>query len=1075
MVLHNKISIKKNIAILLVVAMIMTMIPVTVYAEGNNKTGEIQFYQVSEHSEKAVTEIGVKAGDVFSLKAQMTTGSALTTTSAIWYVNDTVVSEDSDMIVEIGSLQQNGAATIYWQKVDFQFDTIDTEQMIKVAFYDGTTLVAENYIMVRFLQSDDSAILDIGDGNIVITDSGYYIEQTNKPMLVSAVETSDKIIKTDGNYTITGVSDTNTIIVESGIQNITIKDLDISSGNAAPLAIEPGATVNLILAGENKLTARGTHAGIQVVRDTKGIAATLNILGDGSLQAIGGKQSAGIGGNSAHVFDKSLKNGKDYCDNGIVVISSGEIYAEGTDGGAGIGGGSKNWDSDGSYKNKMTSGGDITIQGDATVIAYGGNGNGGAGIGGGSHGDGGNITIAENVSVEAYGGNGGAGIGSGTGSHQQDNNGAKGPGYYHGGNITIAGGNISAYGGWEAAGIGGGYCADSGNIIINDGVVYAYGHIGNENANYQGGAGIGGGYEGHANVTINGGSVYAIAESSDGTMNAAAGIGSGATPNSSKLNTIRGKKARGEEASLEKTTVVINNGTIVANGGAAGGAGIGSGFGADQCEITITGGNIDATGGLRSETDKLGGAGIGSGCESTTVHEKYHYPTDLYIAIYGNPIITATGGWGASGIGSGAQNNTAKIDFSELKQDSSIHAYADGTKFAIDTLQNELTTDAADGVIQMNHDDFIGIATDYETIYQGTFTNPEGNPYGGLNGEIVYDNAYISNDGQRDHRHIVAGEMAATFALPEQYRSFAVTVPKADTYLVRAADKMNQEYYYFGMQIADKTVKDLQDETHAENQNMLYQFDVTTEQMSDNCWLYPIKLYNYQIQPYYWLYRTNEETWKLETTGAMVNQVSVVNHISLNDNDIHTYANGYRYWLEEDVPESVTLENHNQTTLTDLSAAGTEQIMFINYIREYGEETPVPDPEPTPDPIPDPNPTPVVPPSGGENGTDDRYDGPYSDVDVDIPDQTVPLAEPAVENTDLEETIVQIDEPNVPLTEVPGTIAEDIESITIEEPEVPLADVPLTGDEAPISAFVGLLLAAGMGLLVVRKKFNKNE
>lgn len=64
---------KKNIAILLVIAMLLTIMPMTVFAEGEG-TGS---------SELVVSE------NPFNLTAELTTGSAITTPSIYWYVGDT--------------------------------------------------------------------------------------------------------------------------------------------------------------------------------------------------------------------------------------------------------------------------------------------------------------------------------------------------------------------------------------------------------------------------------------------------------------------------------------------------------------------------------------------------------------------------------------------------------------------------------------------------------------------------------------------------------------------------------------------------------------------------------------------------------------------------------------------------------------------------------------------------------------------------------------------------------------------------------------------------------------------------
>lgn len=89
------------------------------------------------------------------------------------------------------------------------------------------------------------------------------------------------------------------------------------------------------------------------------------------------------------------------------------------------------------------------------------------------------------------------------------------------GDITIESGKVVAKGSGGGAGIGGGYLttdqvkkpAATGNITINGGSVYAYGGKGRTNAEANGGAGIGTGYNQDyvGTVTINGGVVFAQA------------------------------------------------------------------------------------------------------------------------------------------------------------------------------------------------------------------------------------------------------------------------------------------------------------------------------------------------------------------------------------------------------------------------------------------------------------------------------------------------------------------------------------------------------------------------------------
>ena len=124
--------------------------------------------------------------------------------------------------------------------------------------------------------------------------------------------------------------------------------------------------------------------------------------------------------------------------------------------------------------------------------------------------NGGSLTIADedkNGKLTAWGGQQGAGIGGGSGKD--------------GSNIFITGGEVNAIGGKSGAGIGGGHTGDGSDIIISGGEVSA---SGGEN-----GAGIGGGVygkgegitvSGNAQLKVRGGSVH-------GDYGTGAGIGGG--------------------------------------------------------------------------------------------------------------------------------------------------------------------------------------------------------------------------------------------------------------------------------------------------------------------------------------------------------------------------------------------------------------------------------------------------------------------------------------------------------------------------------------------------------------------
>ena len=182
--------------------------------------------------------------------------------------------------------------------------------------------------------------------------------------------------------------------------------------------------------------------------------------------------------------------------------------------------------------------------------------------------NGGSLTIADedkNGKLTAWGGQQGAGIGGGSGKD--------------GSNIFITGGGVNAIGGLAAAGIGGGLGGNGSNITISGGKVGA--------TNGLNGAGIGGGQHGSgSNITISGGEVNAIGGKSG------AGIGGGLGGNGSDI--------------------IISGGEVSASGG-ENGAGIGGGVDGKGEGITVSGNAQLKVRGGSVHRDYGTGAGIGGG------------------------------------------------------------------------------------------------------------------------------------------------------------------------------------------------------------------------------------------------------------------------------------------------------------------------------------------------------------------------------------------------------------------------------------------------------------------------------
>lgn len=387
----------------------------------------------------------------------------------------------------------------------------------------------------------------------------------------------------DGDITITGKSDENTVSVKDA--DVTFKDLEIdrsaSSTAADGAAVSVSGNSSIELDGKNTISSGMGHAGIEKADDN----GTMTIKDDnnvsGSLTANGGFGGAGIGGG----------NGADGSD---ITISGGNVTANGGGHAAGIGGGSSSSSGGGNGSDITISGGNVTANG----------GTAGAGIGGGD-GDAANGSNKESDST-----------GGGRGS-----------------NITISGKNtiVNAEGGAEAAGIGGGRSGDADTIEITDSTVISNGH---DSDNGNSGAGIGGGGFGAgggagggiSNITIKDADVTA------GANAGGAGIGSGNAsgwtlydpnwkdehPNEGVASDITISGGRVEASGGDDSAgigggylgsgsdiTIEDNADVTANGGKWG-AGIGGGRGGDGSDISISDSNVSASGGAAS-------AGIGGG------------------------------------------------------------------------------------------------------------------------------------------------------------------------------------------------------------------------------------------------------------------------------------------------------------------------------------------------------------------------------------------------------------------------------------------------------------------------------
>lgn len=395
----------------------------------------------------------------------------------------------------------------------------------------------------------DTYDLNTGSVTVETKDNGNtYVTQEN-------TETTDHLDTTGVTITSGGTPTSNTITVETAkdqTTNVTLQDVNIQKdewdNKSAAMTIKGEGDTEIELNGDNTLISGHYHAGLEKADD----------VSHGSLTI---KDDL----NNDNRTEKE-KDGSGYSTGG----DTGTLIAAGGYDGAGIGGRKKK---DGEESDACASTSDITITGGQikagslieTKEEYHQPEYSGAGIGGATgHGNATNITITGNADVSAAGGYYAAGIGGG-----DDGNAT---------NITISGNaKVAATGSNSGgAGIGGGDDGVGKNIRITDHAdVTAYG--GNQ------GAGIGGGPYRGGSVEISGNAkVFAKG------ANCGAGIGSGYSCS-----------CWGDHPELVDTSVTISENAEVTAVGSYRAAAIGNGASSQQGKttVTITGGTVTAIGG----------------------------------------------------------------------------------------------------------------------------------------------------------------------------------------------------------------------------------------------------------------------------------------------------------------------------------------------------------------------------------------------------------------------------------------------------------------------------------------------
>lgn len=261
---------------------------------------------------------------------------------------------------------------------------------------------------------------DVSKGTVTITvdeKGDHHITQTTTDEAGNTIYATNKEGDTvkdliDNDITLTGTTGSNTVTIDSGKEGNTAKvtldnvSLSVSDYQTtdSPLTVRGEGKTELELNGSNRLNGNGTSA------------AGLRKEGTGNLTI-----KDDVNDN------RTAKTGEETDTTGSLTATGGYY------GGAGIGGGgNSNQDGTCTVSN-------ITIEGDANVIAKGGWMSAGIGGGGSSGsedgGSGSNITITGGEVTAIGGETGGAGIGGGGSSGGNGGDGA---------NITITGGTVTA-------------------------------------------------------------------------------------------------------------------------------------------------------------------------------------------------------------------------------------------------------------------------------------------------------------------------------------------------------------------------------------------------------------------------------------------------------------------------------------------------------------------------------------------------------------------------------------------------------------------------------------------------------
>lgn len=203
----------------------------------------------------------------------------------------------------------------------FELDPGGSKRLLTAGKY------CERNILVTATGEKPAVTLDISQGSIVITETGYKVGE--------GTETSWGADNPNRELTITGSAvagddifvATNMIDIQGGNPTIVLEDVTIimntSSNNSAadrfrpPVVVRDGQAATIKLVGINTLAGGDQAPGIQIDKD-----ATLTIEGEGGLNSTGRNNTSGIGAGRTSKYGNP--------DKGNLIIKGGTINAKGS-------------------------------------------------------------------------------------------------------------------------------------------------------------------------------------------------------------------------------------------------------------------------------------------------------------------------------------------------------------------------------------------------------------------------------------------------------------------------------------------------------------------------------------------------------------------------------------------------------------------------------------------------------------------------------------------------------------------------------------------------------------------------